>query len=92
MERSKIRPTDNVRTFYLAHVFIEYLLILRQKAQTPPTPSENENVGGKGKGKELAEVDLPLGLVAEMAELDSVRWVVGRMRLTMDEHVSVDVD
>lgn len=77
MERSKIRDTDNTRTFYLARFFIEYLLVLRQKR-------------AESKGKDVAngDSDVPaLGLVAEMAELDSVRFLFGRMRLTMDDRV-----
>jgi replication fork protection complex subunit Tof1/Swi1 len=83
MERSKIRDTDNIRAFYLARFFIEYLLILRQK--------EVSKSEGKAKEKENGNAeddDLSLGLVAEMAELESVRWVFMRMRSTMDDKVS----
>ena len=80
MERSKIRETDNIRTFYLARFFIEYLLILRQKEA-----EKKENAPADGQ-HDTAE-SLALGLVAEMAELDSVRWVFGRMRLTMEDRV-----
>ncbi|WVW79467.1 hypothetical protein I302_101436 [Kwoniella bestiolae CBS 10118] len=69
MERSKIRPTDNVRTFYLTRFFIEYLLVLRHKEEE--------------KGKK--EYELSLGLVAEMAEMDSVRWLFSRMKSSMDD-------
>lgn len=74
MERSKIRETDNIRTFVLSRFFVEYLLALRA--------NEAETKDG------FVSEDLALGLVGEMAEMDSVRWVVGRMRLTMDERVS----
>ena len=80
MERSKIRETDNIRTFYLARFFIEYLLILRQKEA-----EKKEKALADGQG-DTAD-SLALGLVAEMAELDSVRWVFGRMRLTMEDRV-----
>ncbi|KAK8843979.1 hypothetical protein IAR55_006771 [Kwoniella newhampshirensis] len=69
MERSKIRPSDNIRTFYLARFFIEYLLLLRQKDDV--------------KGEKTPE--LGLDLVAEMAEIDTVRWLFSRMRFTMDD-------
>jgi hypothetical protein len=75
MERSKIRDTDNTRTFYLARFFIEYLL-------------QHREADTKQKGVDKGESEaLALGLVAEMAELDSVRFVFGRMRLTMDDRV-----
>ena len=79
MERSKIRETDNTRTFFLARFFIEYLLLLRQKdpESTDTTPTDRSRAGG-----------LQLALVAEMAELESVRFLFGRMRLTMDGRVS----
>ncbi|OCF79113.1 topoisomerase 1-associated factor 1 [Kwoniella mangroviensis CBS 8886] len=69
MERSKIRPADNVRTFYLTRFFIEYLLVLRHKEEQ--------------KGKK--EYELSLGLVAEMAEMDSIRWLFSRMKSSMDD-------
>ncbi|WWC73002.1 uncharacterized protein I206_106966 [Kwoniella pini CBS 10737] len=69
MERSKIRPTDNVRTFYLTRFFVEYLLVLRHKQEE--------------KGQK--EYDLSLGLVAEMAEMDSIRWLFSRMKSSMDD-------
>ena len=78
MERSKVRDTDNVRCFYLARFFIEYLLILRQKEIS----KSNDPQGQVGQ-----EAGLSLGLVAEMAEMDSVRWVVMRMKFTMDTKV-----
>ncbi|ORY33101.1 timeless protein-domain-containing protein [Naematelia encephala] len=80
MERSKIRPTDNIRTFYLARFFIEYLLILRQKEEAAKIAKQEQVINGDD-----ARADLPLGLVAEMAELDSVRWVFMRMKYSMDD-------
>ena len=77
MERSKIRDTDNTRTFYLAKFFIEYLLAFQQR-----------EAEANDKGTTNGRTDFfTLGLVAEMAELDSVRFVFGRMRLTMDDRV-----
>ncbi|WRT69168.1 uncharacterized protein IL334_006152 [Kwoniella shivajii] len=69
MERSKIRPTDNVRTFFLTRYFIEYLLTLRHKEEE----------------KGLKQHELSLGLVAEMAEMDSIRWLFSRMKSSMDD-------
>jgi hypothetical protein len=80
MERSKIRPSDNVRTFYLSRFFIEYLLLLRRKETVL---KEKEMNGQQSK----QESELALGLVGEMAELDSVRWVVTRMKIAMDDKV-----
>lgn len=76
MERSKIRPTDNLRCFFLARFFLEYFLLLRSKA------------AAKNEGKVPEDADLSLGLVGEMAEMESVRWVVMRMKYTMDDKVS----
>lgn len=75
MERSKIRLTDNVRCFVLARFFIDYLLVLRQKA------------AANNGGEVIERDDLSFGLVAEMAEMESVRWVFMRMRYTIDEKV-----
>lgn len=75
MERSKVRPTDNLRVFYLARFFIEYFLILRSKAAT------------KHGGEVPEEEDLELGLVGELAEMESVKWVVMRMKYAMDDKV-----
>ncbi|KAE8543703.1 topoisomerase 1-associated factor 1 [Cryptococcus gattii VGV] len=49
MERTKIRPSDNIRVFYLSSFFIEYLLLLRHKLVE------------KGDSRRLEE--LPLGLL-----------------------------
>ncbi|EIW66064.1 hypothetical protein TREMEDRAFT_65909 [Tremella mesenterica DSM 1558] len=84
MERSKIRPADNTRTLSLSRFFVEYLLLVRQKEIDKKATQQTKNgVNGderNGEGNEWS-----LGLVGEMAELDSVRWVVGRMKITMDE-------
>jgi replication fork protection complex subunit Tof1/Swi1 len=76
MERSKIRPTDNLRCLFLARFFMEYFLLLRTKA------------AAGNDGKVSHEDDLALGLVGEIAEMESVRWVVMRMKYTMDDKVS----
>ena len=80
MERSKIRPSDNTRTFYLARFFIEYLLTLRRKHAATTEKGE----------KATYPPELALGLVEEMAEMESVRWVVMRMRVTMDDRVRTE--
>lgn len=83
MERSKIRPSDNIRTFFLSRFFMEYLLLLRgREAQ------EVKDRQKKGLDVEEGKTELVLGLVGEMAEMDSVRWVVTRMKVSMDERVS----
>ena len=81
MERSKVRPTDNIRVFVLARFFIEYLLILRNKRR--------KSMNGHGEENPPDAELLPLGLVAEMAEMESVRWVVMRMKFTMDDRVGL---
>ena len=73
MERSKVRPTDNVRCLVLSRFFIDYFLILRSKSS------------GKNEGKVPEGDNLALGLVAELAEMESVRWVVMRMKSCMDD-------
>jgi replication fork protection complex subunit Tof1/Swi1 len=91
MERSKIRDTDNVRTFFLARFFIEYLLVLRQKEADKREKEKAARDPGEGqvdRNKQFQQDELPLGLVVEMAEMDSVRWVFSRLRITMDERVS----
>ncbi|AAW44173.2 conserved hypothetical protein [Cryptococcus deneoformans JEC21] len=71
MERTKIRPSDNIRVFYLSSFFIEYLLLLRHKLLE------------KGGSRRLEE--LPLGLVAQIAEMDSVKWLFARLRICWDD-------
>lgn len=86
MERSKVRPSDNIRTFYLARFFIEYLLALRRKEMEAAKKRKEKGIADDGnEGKRI----LPLGLVGEMAEMDSVRWVVMRMKFSMDERVRI---
>jgi replication fork protection complex subunit Tof1/Swi1 len=75
MERSKVRPTDNLRCFFLARFLVEYLLLLRSKSEA------------KNGGTVPEEDQLQLGLVGEIAELESVKWVVMRMKYTMDDKV-----
>lgn len=85
MERSKIRPSDNIRTFYLAAFFMDYLLGLRRKEIEAARKRKEKGVADE------ADEDhrrlMPLGLVGEMAEMDSVRWVVMRMKFSMEERV-----
>ncbi|OCF42971.1 topoisomerase 1-associated factor 1 [Kwoniella heveanensis CBS 569] len=69
MERSKIRPTDNLRTFFLSRFFIEYLLVLHEKE------------AAQGAKKH----ELALGLVAEMVEMDNIRWLFYRLKSAMDD-------
>jgi replication fork protection complex subunit Tof1/Swi1 len=83
MERTKIRPSDNIRTFYLARFFMEYLLRSRRQETDAAAKRKEEGVFDEQPLRRL----LPLGLVGEMAEMDSVRWVVTRMKFSMDERV-----
>lgn len=79
MERPKIRDTDNVRLFYLSQFFIEYLLILYKREQGLRETDIN---------KPPVDERILLGYVVIMAEMDSVKWVFGRMRMTMEDRVS----
>ena len=79
MERSKVRPKDNLRCFFLARFFIEYFLLIRLKEMTK---------SGEEEGTVPDQANLSLGLVAEMAEMESVRWIVMRMKYTMEDKVS----
>jgi replication fork protection complex subunit Tof1/Swi1 len=83
MERSKIRPSDNIRTFYLARFFMEFLLRLRRMDAEAAAKRKEAGVSDDGASRRM----MPLGLVGEMAEMDSVRWVVMRMKFSMDERV-----
>jgi replication fork protection complex subunit Tof1/Swi1 len=83
MERSKIRPSDNIRTFYLARFFMEFLLRLRRMDTEAAAKRKEAGVSDDGASRRM----MPLGLVGEMAEMDSVRWVVMRMKFSMDERV-----
>lgn len=81
MERQKVRDTDNVRLFFLAHFFIEYLLILYKREQL------EKGKDGEANGNGAAERIL-LGYAVIMVEMDSVKWVFSRMRMTMEDKVS----
>jgi replication fork protection complex subunit Tof1/Swi1 len=83
MERTKIRPSDNIRTFYLARFFMEYLLRSRRRETEAAAKRAEKGVVDGHAAKRM----LSLGLVGEMAEMDSVRWVVMRMKFSMDERV-----
>jgi len=85
MERTKIRPSDNIRTFYLARFFMEYLL--RTRRQESEAATKRKEKGIVDDPETAAKRMMPLGLVGEMAEMDSVRWVVMRMKFSMDERV-----
>ena len=85
MERTKIRPSDNIRTFYLARFFMEYLL--RTRRQESEAAAKRKEKGIVDNPETAAKRMMPLGLVGEMAEMDSVRWVVMRMKFSMDERV-----
>ena len=95
MERSKIRPSDNIRTFYLSRFFMEYLLLLRQKEADAKKEKAKKNSNDSApisiNNPEEKPTELILGLVGEMAEMDSVRWVVTRLKVSMDERVSGSV-
>ncbi|WVO15560.1 hypothetical protein L204_103220 [Cryptococcus depauperatus] len=80
MERVKIRPSDNIRVFYLSYFFIEYLLFTRKKAAEETARSRNSTSVQERKTKEL-----PLGAVAQMAEMDTLRWLFGRLRSCWDD-------
>jgi replication fork protection complex subunit Tof1/Swi1 len=66
MERTKIRPSDNIRT---------------------EAATKRKEKGIVDDPETTAKRMMPLGLVGEMAEMDSVRWVVMRMKFSMDERV-----
>lgn len=90
MERSKVRPADTIRALFVAAYSMEYLILLRRK-EFPK--AEAEALKAVKDGVPVAEVEpasvkvdreLPLGWTIEMANLDSVRWVVSRMKTSMD--------
>lgn len=87
MERSKVRPSDNIRTFYLARFFMEFLLRSRRIEAEAAAKRKAKGLVDETPNKRMR----PLGLVGEMAEMDSVRWVVMRMKFSMDERVSLMV-
>lgn len=73
MERSKIRPGDHIRTFFVGRFFVDYLLELRVKNVANPSAQETGPT---------------VGHVTEMLEDETMRWVISRMRWSMDERVS----
>ncbi|ORX39175.1 timeless protein-domain-containing protein [Kockovaella imperatae] len=90
MERSKVRVTDNLRTFFLSRFFVDYLLLRRDKATAEQSAKAAKAGSSSSASVEVIVpvklgADLSLGLVAEMAEIDTVRWVVMRMKSTMEE-------
>lgn len=90
MERQKVRDTDNVRLFFLAQFLIEYLLILYHGEQAEIKEKE-KNDKGKQKEGEIPEGqvrEILLGYAMIMVEMDSVKWVFSRMRITMEDRVS----
>ena len=85
MERQKVRDTDNVRLFFLS----QFLLILYHREQAERKEKEKND---KGKQKEGEFAPLPvsemlLGYAIIMVEMDSVKWVFSRMRITMEDRV-----
>lgn len=64
---------------------MEYLL--RTRRQETEAATKRKEKGIVEDPEVLAKRMMPLGLVGEMAEMDSVRWVVMRMKFSMDERV-----
>jgi replication fork protection complex subunit Tof1/Swi1 len=90
MERQKVRDTDNVRLFFLSQFLIEYMLILYHREQAE-RKEKAQNDKGKQKEGEMppAQVqEILLGYAVIMVEMDSVKWVFSRMRITMEDRVS----
>lgn len=89
MERQKVRDTDNVRLFFLSQFLIELLLILYHREQAERKEKE-KNDKGKQKEGEIAPSpvsEILLGYAIIMVEMDSVKWVFSRMRITMEDRV-----
>lgn len=84
MERQKVRETDNVRALFLSTFFLEFFLCSRARALAREATDKGK--GREGKGLRSSR-DWEFGFVAEFSEIDAVRWVVARMRLTMDDRV-----
>lgn len=90
MERSKVRPADTIRALFVAAYSMEYLILLRRKAfpkaEAEALQAVKDGVSTADIEGASAKVDreLPLGWTIEMANLDSVRWVVSRMKMSMD--------
>ncbi len=97
MERSKVRPSDNIRTLFVSSTLVEYLLILRGKAQTRLEASAKKERSSRAerssqqKAEERKEIkakvdaEVPLGWAAEMVDLDALKWVTARMRIAFDD-------
>ena len=64
---------------------MEYLL--RTRRQESEAAAKREEKGIVDDPETVAKRMMPLGLVGEMAEMDSVRWVVMRMKFSMEERV-----
>ena len=89
MERQKVRDTDNVRLFFLAQFLIEYLLILYHREQGDLREKERNDKGKQKEGEVSAKAqEVLLGYAVIMVEMDSVKWVFSRMRITMEDRVS----
>jgi replication fork protection complex subunit Tof1/Swi1 len=97
MERSKVRPSDNIRTLFVSSTLVEYLLILRGKAQTRLEASAKKERSSRAerssqqKAEERKEIkakvdaEVPLGWAAEMVDIDALKWVTARMRIAFDD-------
>lgn len=70
-----MRPADTIRVLFVSRFLMEYLLELRRKANKPDNPESMAQI----------DRDLPLSLVAEMTEFATIRWVVARIRMSMDD-------
>lgn len=86
MERQKVRDTDNVRLFFLAHFMMEYLLILYNREQDAKRERQEKNP--LAQEAETEEGSMLLGYAIIMVEMDSVKWVFNRIRTTLDDRVS----
>jgi len=64
---------------------MEYLL--RTRRQESEAAAKRKEKGIVDDPETAAKRMMPLGLVGEMAEMDSVRWVVMRMKFSMEERV-----
>lgn len=90
MERSKVRPADTIRALFVAAYAMEYLILLRERAHSEAEAKGLKEVEDGVSAAEIedpsAKIDreLPLGLAIEMVKLDSVRWVVSRMKISME--------
>ncbi|CAK9781717.1 hypothetical protein CC85DRAFT_324759 [Cutaneotrichosporon oleaginosum] len=97
MERSKVRPSDSIRTLFVSSTLVEYLIILRRKAQSRLEESARRGRDPKAKRssqekaqkqqeiKEEVDAEAPLGWAAEMVDIDSLKWVTARMRIAFED-------